>query len=85
MEALRLEDEKVVLNQDRCIGCGLCVSTCPTSTLTLVRKPESEQQKVPENVFKAALNLGRARGKFGPVSVAKMKIKSKLDRRFARK
>ena len=38
MEALTLEDEHVVLNSDRCIGCGLCVSTCPTGSLTLERK-----------------------------------------------
>ena len=47
MGALTLEDDRVVLNPDRCIGCGLCVSTCPTGSLTLVRKPASEQIKVP--------------------------------------
>ena len=47
MEALTLEDDRVVLNSDRCIGCGLCVSTCPTGSLTLVRKPGSERIKIP--------------------------------------
>ena len=47
MEALTREDDHVVLNSTRCIGCGLCVSTCPTGSLTLVRKPISEQIKVP--------------------------------------
>jgi NAD-dependent dihydropyrimidine dehydrogenase PreA subunit len=42
MEALTLEDEQVVLNSDRCIGCGLCVSTCPTGSLILKRKSESK-------------------------------------------
>jgi len=85
VDALSLEDEKVVLDVDRCIGCGLCVSTCPTDSLTLVRKPETEQPNVPENVFQAALNLGRARGKLGPISISKMQIKSKIDRRLASK
>ena len=47
MDALTLEDDHVVLNSTRCIGCGLCVSTCPTGSLTLMRKPASEQIKVP--------------------------------------
>jgi NAD-dependent dihydropyrimidine dehydrogenase PreA subunit len=47
MDALSFEGERVVLNSSRCIGCGLCVSTCPTGSLTLVRKPASEQIKVP--------------------------------------
>jgi len=33
-------DEHAVLNADRCIGCGLCVSTCPSGALVLERKPQ---------------------------------------------
>jgi ferredoxin len=50
MKALIPEGEKVVLNSARCIGCGLCVSTCPTGSLTLVRKPGSEQPRMPINM-----------------------------------
>jgi Fe-S-cluster-containing hydrogenase component 2 len=63
MEALRLEGDTVRLDSDRCIGCGLCVSTCPTDSLSLVRKPESEQPDVPKNFIDAAFKLGKARGK----------------------
>jgi Pyruvate/2-oxoacid:ferredoxin oxidoreductase delta subunit len=63
MEALELDEDTVALDVDRCIGCGLCVTTCPTESLTLVRKPESEQPEVPQNMIEASIKLGKARGK----------------------
>jgi len=83
MGALRMETEKVALNRDRCIGCGLCVSTCATGSLTLVRKPDSAQPKVPKNGIQALIDLGRARGKFGAADFARMMLKSKMDRLLA--
>jgi Fe-S-cluster-containing hydrogenase component 2 len=59
MEALTLEDEQVALNSDRCIGCGLCVSTCPTSSLILKRK--SENKHVPLNIAATWEELSLAR------------------------
>jgi Fe-S-cluster-containing hydrogenase component 2 len=50
MDALMLEGERVVFNSDRCIGCGLCASTCPTGSLILTHKPECEQIKTPTNM-----------------------------------
>jgi len=47
MQALAEEGDRVTLNTDRCIGCGLCVSTCPSGALTLVRKPDSERTQTP--------------------------------------
>lgn len=85
MNALRLEEKKVVLDDGRCIGCGLCVSTCPTQSVTLVRKPAAHQRQVPQNMVKMGLQLARKRGKLGPVTLAKMQLKSKLDRLLAAK
>lgn len=48
MEALSIEDENAVVKADRCIGCGLCVSTCPSGALTLERKPQEVQQEIPK-------------------------------------
>jgi Fe-S-cluster-containing hydrogenase component 2 len=47
MQALAEAGDRVTLNTDRCIGCGLCVSTCPSGALTLVRKPDSERPQIP--------------------------------------
>ncbi len=48
MGALAKDDTHVVLDADRCIGCGLCVSTCPSGALTLTRKPESDRTLPPD-------------------------------------
>ncbi len=83
LDALRRDGGKASLDSDRCIGCGLCVSTCPAGALTLVRKPDSVQPKVPRNLIEAATKLGRERGKMGPFRVAHMRLKSKFDRLMA--
>jgi Pyruvate/2-oxoacid:ferredoxin oxidoreductase delta subunit len=50
MQALAEDGDRLVLHTDRCIGCGLCVSTCPSGALTLVRKPDSERTQLPINM-----------------------------------
>ncbi|MFC1635312.1 4Fe-4S binding protein [Planctomycetota bacterium] len=82
-EALRLETDKAVMNKDRCIGCGLCVSTCPTDSLALMRKPASEQPDVPRDFNHTLIKLGKNRGKLSNAGMAKMLVKSKMDRFLA--
>jgi len=31
-------DQRLVFNQARCFGCGLCISTCPTNSITLIKR-----------------------------------------------
>jgi electron transport complex protein RnfB len=47
MDALVEDGDRVALKVERCIGCGLCVSTCPSGSLTLTRKPQSARTRVP--------------------------------------
>ena len=74
---------KIVIDTERCKGCGLCVTTCPSGALTLKRKFETEQRKVPENMKAAAISHGQARGKLGMGELIKLQAKSKWDRMLA--
>ena len=50
MEALSEDGDRVKHDADRCIGCGLCVSTCPSCALTLMRKVGAYDVKVPDTL-----------------------------------
>jgi Pyruvate/2-oxoacid:ferredoxin oxidoreductase delta subunit len=41
MGAIACDDGSAAVSLDRCIGCGLCVTTCPTSALSLMMKPDA--------------------------------------------
>ncbi len=46
VKALAVEEEKLLINKDACIGCGLCVPACPEGALHL------ELREKPPKVFK---------------------------------
>jgi Fe-S-cluster-containing hydrogenase component 2 len=45
VDAITLDDSAQV-DADKCIGCGVCYPTCSTESITLVPRPEEEQQPV---------------------------------------
>jgi ferredoxin len=40
--------EPVIHNINKCIGCGLCVTTCPQKAKKLIMKPEQQRVRPPE-------------------------------------
>ena len=63
MGAVAIDDGKSVVNKERCIGCGLCVTTCPSKSLRLVRKPEDQLYFPPATDFEMYMEILKERGK----------------------
>jgi len=49
VQAIEEGEEAYRVIRERCIGCGLCVSTCPSEAIQLVRKPVEEQVAPPKD------------------------------------
>jgi len=45
--ALLVPDDVCEVDHARCVGCGVCISACPTDALSMERRPEDEIAPVP--------------------------------------
>jgi ferredoxin len=68
MDAISSPEGKAVVDRGRCIGCALCVTTCPSSALRL---EPSEKPRIPPDDTKA-LYLKMLQDRFGPWGMAKL-------------
>jgi ferredoxin len=73
MEAIGLgADEVAEVNRDRCIGCGLCVTSCPSEAVSLKPKPKSERREPPATGKDYMMQIAVLRGKsLVPLAVQK--------------
>ena len=51
MAAIAADNGNYMVTAERCIGCGVCTITCPTESIAMVRKPESEWDVPPKNII----------------------------------
>jgi Pyruvate/2-oxoacid:ferredoxin oxidoreductase delta subunit len=51
---------------ERCIGCGVCVVTCPTGAMVMRQRPESEHTVPPRNIVDWSVQ--RTANRSGPVA-----------------
>jgi len=56
------ENDVSVVDLDRCIGCGLCVVSCPTEAARLAPKPADEWRTPPANSREQMMAMAKKRG-----------------------
>ena len=62
MDAIVEGDGAYQVLAERCIGCGVCVSVCPTESISTVRRPEKEQNTPPEDLVQWYVERAAERG-----------------------
>jgi Fe-S-cluster-containing hydrogenase component 2 len=82
MEAIEVNGYAKIIDE-RCIGCGLCVTTCETGALSLERKSTEELPYIPKDSQENLLRLARQRGVIKTPDLVMMAMRSKVDRFLA--
>jgi Fe-S-cluster-containing hydrogenase component 2 len=63
MEAIFMEEDLAKIDLKRCVGCGLCVTTCPTKALSLYPKKPKELYTPPAKPMETYLQIAKEMGK----------------------
>jgi len=63
MEAIKAKGEAYKVDRERCIGCGVCVVTCPSGALSLQRKEEDEIDIPAGNIVEWSMQKAQTTGR----------------------
>ena len=62
MDAITENDNAFEVSLERCIGCGVCTSVCPTESIALVRRAEGELDIPPDHLMEWNVQRAANRG-----------------------
>ena len=62
VDAISQGDERYQVISELCIGCGVCAVACPTDAITLVERPESDQEVPPDDFVEWSIKRAENRG-----------------------
>jgi Fe-S-cluster-containing hydrogenase component 2 len=59
-------DDVAAVDEGKCIGCGLCISTCPTEGISLARRTAEEASRIFTDDAELLQTLARDKSKQYP-------------------
>jgi electron transport complex protein RnfB len=62
VEAIEEKEGQYEVQHDRCIGCGICVPTCATESISLMRKPDAVHEAPPDHLMDWYFKRAESRG-----------------------
>jgi Fe-S-cluster-containing hydrogenase component 2 len=66
VNAIRVQDGSATVEKGRCIGCGLCVSTCPTKSISIIRREQDDLSVIFPDPIALVQAIGKEKGKAFP-------------------